>query len=76
MDGEKMFSRAYEIAADLIQEGEAPFSVAAVFVLVGLQMYRSSMNEEDYNRMVDSISKSRNEVKSFFDQDKHRNLLN
>ena len=77
MDGEKLFQRVYDVAAELVtQEDAKPFAVAAVFVLVGLQMYRTSMTDEDYNKMVESIFKSRNEVKSLLDQDKYRNMLN
>ena len=39
--------------------------VAAVMMAQALSIYRSGMDEEDYNRMVDSISASRSQVKTF-----------
>jgi hypothetical protein len=39
--------------------------VAAVMMTQSLSIYRSAMNPEDYDRMVDSISASRSQVKTF-----------
>lgn len=39
--------------------------VAAIMMTQALSIYRSSMNEEEYNRMVDMISASRTQVKTF-----------
>ena len=39
--------------------------VAAIMMTQALSIYRSSMNEEEYNQMVDMISASRTQVKTF-----------
>ena len=39
--------------------------VAAVMMTQALTIYRSSMDEEDYNKMVDAISSNRSQVKIF-----------
>ena len=39
--------------------------VAAVMMTQALSIYRSAMDPEDYDRMVDSISASRFQVKTF-----------
>jgi len=39
--------------------------VAAVMMTQSLSIYRSAMDPEDYDRMVDSISASRSQVKTF-----------
>jgi hypothetical protein len=39
--------------------------VAAVMMAQALTIYKSAMSEEDYNHMVDSISASRDQVKTF-----------
>ena len=39
--------------------------VAAVMMAQALSIYRSAMDPEDYDRMVDSISASRSQVKTF-----------
>lgn len=59
--------RVYKIAGDMVAEGHKPFAIAAVFALVALQIYKTSLSEEDYNKMVDSISESRNRIRSLED---------
>jgi hypothetical protein len=39
--------------------------VAAIMMTQALSIYKTSMTAEDYNRMVDSISDSRDHVKTF-----------
>ena len=46
-------------------DGYSPMAMAAVFTVMGLQIYRTCMNDEDFNNMMDNISASRNMVKSF-----------
>lgn len=54
----------YRLAGDMIAEGQKPFAVAAVFTMVALQIYKTSLSAEDYNMMVDSISENRNKILS------------
>ena len=39
--------------------------VAAVMMTQALSIYRSALDPEDYDRMVDAISASRSQVKTF-----------
>ena len=39
--------------------------VAAVMSTIALSLYRTSMDDADYNAMVDNISASRDHVKTF-----------
>jgi 5-bromo-4-chloroindolyl phosphate hydrolysis protein len=39
--------------------------VAAIMMTQALTIYKSALSDEDYNNMVDSISNSRNKVKTF-----------
>jgi hypothetical protein len=39
--------------------------IAAIMMTQALSLYRSSLDEEDYNSMVDNISASRNKVHKF-----------
>jgi hypothetical protein len=39
--------------------------VAAIMMAQALSIYKSALSAEDYNNMVDSISRSRNKVKTF-----------
>ncbi len=54
----------YNMAGDKIKEGEKPFAIAAVFIMIALQIYKTSLSEEEYNLMVDSISENRDNIKS------------
>ena len=46
-------------------DGYSPMAMAAVFTVMGLQIYRTCMNDEDFNNMIDNISASRSMVKGF-----------
>lgn len=56
--------RMYKLTNDLVVEGYKPFAVAAVHVMIALQMYKTALSDEEYNLMVDSISDSRDQIKS------------
>jgi hypothetical protein len=43
----------------------SPMEVAAIMMTQALSLYRTNMEEDDYNRMVDMISASRTQVKTF-----------
>ena len=42
-----------------------PMEVAAVMMAQALTIYKTSMSEDDYHRIVDDISASRDKVKTF-----------
>ena len=43
----------------------SPMEVAAIMMTQALSLYRSSLNEDEYNNMVDMMSASRTQVKTF-----------
>jgi hypothetical protein len=43
----------------------SPMEVAAIMMTQALSLYRSSLNEDEYNKMVDMISMSRTQIKTF-----------
>jgi len=48
------------------QAGEyGPLEVAGVMMAQALTIYRSALDEDSYNRIVDTISDSRGQVKKF-----------
>ena len=47
------------------EEGYSPMAMAAVFTVMGLQIYKTGMNDEDFNSMMDSISASRDMIARF-----------
>ncbi len=48
----------------MVEEYDA-MSVAAIMMAQALSIYRTSLDEIDYNKMVDSISSSRSIVQKF-----------
>lgn len=46
-------------------DGYSPMAMAAVFTVMGLQIYRTAMSDQDFNDIIDSISASRNMIKKF-----------
>lgn len=57
--------RDYLIFTDKMAEKYGAMSVAAIMVAQALTIYKSAMSEEDFNNMVDGISASRGQVKTF-----------
>ena len=53
-----------EFTIQMINESNA-LTVAAIMMAQALSIYKTAMNAEDYNAMVDNISASRNQVKEF-----------
>lgn len=54
--------RMYELTGKLIEEGQRPFAIAAIYIMIAMQIYRTMMSDEDYNQMVDAISANRDNV--------------
>lgn len=57
--------RIYKTTTELMIEGHQQFAIAAALTMVAMQIYKSSLSKEDYDKMVDSISDSRDQVLSF-----------
>lgn len=49
----------------LIDEGFSSMACAAVMTKLALMMYKSALNSEEYNSMVDTISENRDMIKGF-----------
>ena len=50
---------------DKMVEQFGPMPVAAVMMAQAMSIYKTALNTEEYNSMVDAISSSRNKVKTF-----------
>lgn len=61
---EQLYSNFLEFA-DHMAGIHGHMEVAAVMMTQALSIYKSSMDEDEYNRMVDMISASRTQVKTF-----------
>jgi hypothetical protein len=62
---QEIYDRYMDFTDELVGEYGTVLEIAAVMMAQALSIYRSTMSEEDYNRMVDTISASRSEVKTF-----------
>jgi hypothetical protein len=61
---EELYGKFLKFADDMAGE-YGPMEVAAIMMAQSLTIYKSAMSNEDYNHMVDNISDSRNQVKTF-----------
>jgi len=53
----------YMLTTDkLLSQGTKALELAPIMVKLGLEIYRTVMSEEDYNKMVDFISDNRGEI--------------
>jgi two-component SAPR family response regulator len=61
---QELYNNFLEFADSMCAE-HGPMEVAAIMMAQALTIYKSAMSENDYNRMVDNISASRDKVKTF-----------
>jgi len=62
----ELYTAAQGFAGGLMTEYDVePLAVAAVFSAIALQIYKSTLSDEDFNNMVDAISESRVEIRGF-----------
>jgi hypothetical protein len=58
----------YMLTTDkLLSQGTRALELAPIMVKLGLEIYKTIMSEEDYNKMVDFISDSRGEIQDLSD---------
>ncbi len=67
MDADKQLQNCYQLywdlTAKLYENGTAPAALAGIMVAQAMSIYKTIMSDEDFNRMVDSISAMRDKVK-------------
>jgi hypothetical protein len=58
----------YMLTTDkLLSQGTKALELAPIMVKLGLEIYKTVMSEEDYNKMVDFISDNRGEIQDLSD---------
>lgn len=55
------------LADRLLGEDIKAIEIAPILIKLGLEIYKTVMTEEDYNRMVDFISDHRDEINDLSD---------
>ena len=61
---QEVYNEYLDFTVNMINESNA-LSVAAIMMAQALSIYKTAMNDEEYNAMVDNISASRDQVKQF-----------
>jgi hypothetical protein len=61
---QRLYDQYLEFTVHMCVE-HSPMEVAAIMMTQALSLYRTSMNEDEYNQMVDVISGSRTQIKTF-----------
>ena len=59
---EELYAHMHHQVGTLIMNGNESLEVAAILTSVALSMYKTTLNEQDFNRMVDTISDMRGEI--------------
>lgn len=62
----KLYNKYLQFTDDQLADYDA-MTVAGIMLAQALSIYKTAMNDEDYNNMIDVISDSRHKVKSFND---------
>lgn len=66
---ERDFSEVYNhyvnLTMDLVEEDQDPLLIAAILVTTGLSMYRTLLNEHDYDKIVEQIILFKDDITSF-----------
>ena len=62
----RLYNEYLQFTDDQLTNYDA-MAVAGTMLAQALSIYKTAMNEDDYNKMIDTISDSRDKVKSFND---------
>jgi hypothetical protein len=54
-----------ELTRKFAEEGISPLACAAIMIKLAFMIYKTSLNAEEYNLMINEISDSRDKIKSF-----------
>jgi hypothetical protein len=59
---ENLYQDYWAFHASMIDKDHSPISIAAILVAQALSIYKTVLEEDEYEHMVDSISDSRDKV--------------
>jgi len=59
---DELYEQFTEIVAGQINEGYKVIEIAPVMIRVALELYRTTMSEEDYESMVEFIYENRDQI--------------
>ena len=61
---EELYAKYLQFGAIMLEEYDS-MEIAAVMIAQAMSLYKTCMNEEDYQKMIKSIYDQRNQVKTF-----------
>ncbi len=61
---DELYVKYLQFAGVMLEDYE-PIEIAGIMVIQALSLYRSCLNEEDYQKMVKTIYDHRDQVKTF-----------
>lgn len=62
---EELYHALLRVTAEFVNNGYDAIEISAVMTRVALQIYKTKLTEEDFNRMIDFISQSRDQIEKF-----------
>lgn len=65
MDNQEELYAKYLKFTDLMLEDYEPLQIAAIMSVIALSMYKTCLDDEGFNNIIDKISVSRNSVRPF-----------
>jgi hypothetical protein len=60
---EDLYQDYWAMHSSMIDKGHSPIEIAAILVAQSMSIYKTVLDVEEYNKMVDSISNMRDQVK-------------
>lgn len=66
-----LYQDYWAIHAQMINKGHAPLEIAAILVAQSMSIYKTVLDTEDYDKMVDDISRLRYNVKEIKPEQEH-----
>jgi len=68
---EDLYQDYWSIHSKKIDENHSPLEIAAVILAQALSIYKTCLDNEDYNKMIDNISEMRDNVKELKPEEGH-----
>jgi hypothetical protein len=61
---DELYGELTELAGEKIGDGIPVEEVSALFIRIGLEIYRTANTEEEFNNMIDYLSENRHHISS------------
>ena len=62
---QELYDTFFKLALQEITQGANPSEVCGVMVAIASRMYRTTMNDEDFQRMMEAIAESADKIEPY-----------